>query len=79
MFCQYRELLGRPREGLHAYRFYDFAIVDIMLTFLGAWIISYFTKWPYHYTLPSLFLTGIVLHRLFCVQTTLDRLIGVYL
>lgn len=79
MFCQYRELLGRPREGFHAYRLYDFAIVDVILTFLGAWVISYFTEWSYYYTLPALFLTGIVLHRLFCVQTTLDRLIGLYL
>jgi len=44
IFAQYKDILGVPREGIHATRLYDFAIVDFVMTFIGACIIAYFFK-----------------------------------
>lgn len=74
MSCPYRNLFGAVGTGLHSYRVFDVAIVDVLLTVLAAYVIS---LWGYSFrrTLIVLFLTGIVLHRLFCVRTTVDRLL----
>jgi hypothetical protein len=71
--CQYRNILGEPREGVHRYRFFDLAIVDLALTVLGAFILSRLLAWPFYSTLAGLFISGIAAHRLFCVRTTVDR------
>ena len=48
----YKDLLeskfGKPREGLHSYRFLDFAIVDILLTILLGIIIQKLFKYYFH-------------------------------
>ncbi len=76
MLCQYSEMLGKPKEGLHSYRIFDIAVVDVILTFIGAYILYLsFGRWPYYYYLIFLFLLGIILHRIFCVRTTIDKLL----
>lgn len=42
--CQYRHIFGKEKEGLHSYRFMDIAIVDVLLTFIGALLIAYWFK-----------------------------------
>ena len=76
MFCRYKNLLGKVNTGLHSYRLFNIAILDVILTFLGALII-YKIKPNYKFIniLTILFLLGIVFHRLFCVETTIDRLL----
>ena len=73
--CKYKNALGIPSKGIHSYRFLGIAIADVLMTILGAIIISYWFKFPFLYTLMSLFILGIVLHRLFCVRTTIDKLL----
>ena len=41
MFCEYKDLLGKPYEGLHKYRTFNLATVDIILTLVGAYIITF--------------------------------------
>jgi hypothetical protein len=67
--------LGVPNKGVHSYRFLGLAIVDVIMTIVLALLISYFCKIPFIYTSISLFLLGIILHRLFCVRTTIDKLL----
>lgn len=76
MLCAYRDMFGKVGEGAHSYRVANIAIVDVIFTVLGAFLIHYFFP-SYHtiYILIVLFLLGIILHRLFCVKTTVDRLI----
>ncbi len=71
--CQYKNILGKPKEGLHSYRIYNIAIVDVLLTILGAYIIHIATKFSFVIILILLFLLGIILHRIFCVKTTVDK------
>lgn len=63
--CAYKDALGIHGQGIHSYRFFGFAIMDIILTILGAGIISYFSKYDFLKVLITLFILGIILHRLF--------------
>jgi uncharacterized membrane protein len=73
--CKYKNILGMPGKGIHSYRLYGIAIADVIFTVLAAILISYFCNFSFIKTLLVLFLTGIVLHRLFCVRTTIDKLL----
>lgn len=71
--CKYKNALGVPNKGIHSYRLFGVAIADVIMTIIGAWLISYFFKQSFVKTLIILFLLGIILHRLFCVRTTVDK------
>jgi len=73
--CKYKNLLGIPNKGIHSYRFMGVAIADVIMTIIGAILISFFLKKPLVYTCVTLFILGIILHRLFCVRTTIDKLL----
>jgi hypothetical protein len=73
--CKYRNALGVPGKGVHSVRLGSLAIVDVIMTLIGAYIIAYFTRVSFAWTAAGLFLLGIILHRLFCVRTTIDRLL----
>ena len=76
MLCNYKNILGNPSSGIHKYRIFDLAIADILLTFLLAFAIhSYTPKYRFVDILIILFILGIVSHRLFCVRTTIDKLL----
>lgn len=73
--CKYKNALGQVNKGIHSYKFMGISIVDVILTIIAAFLISYFFKISFFYTSISLFVLGIVLHRLFCVRTTVDKLL----
>ena len=73
--CKYKSMFGVPNKGIHSYRFLGVAIIDVIETILGALIISYIFKYSFLYTTITLFILGIILHRLFCVRTTVDKLL----
>jgi hypothetical protein len=72
---QYRNIFGAPRTGVHSYRWFDLAVVDVAATILVAIIISALADISLVYTLIALFATGIIAHRLFHVNTTISTLI----
>jgi len=76
--CKFKDILGIPNKGIHSYRFFGVAIIDVIMTIIGAFILSRIFRCNFVYTLVSLFLLGIVLHRLFCVRTTIDKLLFPY-
>lgn len=73
--CKYKNALGEPNKGIHSYRFMGVAIMDVIMTILAAYLISIFFKYNFIYTTIVLFILGIILHRLFCVRTTVDKLL----
>lgn len=73
--CKYKNILGIPNKGIHSYRFMSVAIADVIMTIIAAILISYFFNGSFFYTLIALFVLGIILHRLFCVRTTIDKLL----
>lgn len=73
--CQYANIFGKPNTGVHVHRFLGFASVDLFLTIIIGIIISYMFDVSIIWTIIILFLLGIVVHKLFCVDTTLNTLI----
>lgn len=74
MLCQYKDALGKPGQGIHSYRIFNIAIVDVIFTIIGAYVIYVFLpKINYFVILISLFILGIILHKIFCVRTTIDK------
>jgi hypothetical protein len=76
MLCKYKNAFGKVGEGLHSYKIFNISIVDVLLTVLAAFIIHFFLpKYKFIYILLLLFILGIFLHRIFCVRTTVDKLL----
>jgi len=75
MLCKYKNILGKPNTGIHSYKFYGISMGDVGLTILGAALISWLSNLNFFLILIILFLLGIILHRIFCVRTTVDKLI----
>lgn len=75
--CKYKDILGSPKEGLHSIRIFDIAIIDVLLTLVLAYLISYISKFKINIYVSILisFVLGIILHRIFCVNTTMNTLI----
>lgn len=77
--CQYQNLFGKPGQGVHSLRLANVALVDVALTVLASWALYKFRVIPpfthfYQYLL-SLIILGIVLHWVFCVPTTLNKML----
>ena len=77
-FCKYKNALGAPNKGVHAYRLFNISIVDVLLTILLAYILSIVLKISFILTLVMSFTAGILLNRLFCVDTTIDKWLRKY-
>tara|TARA_Y100000389_G_scaffold189814_1_gene213957 strand:+ start:3117 stop:3365 length:249 start_codon:yes stop_codon:yes gene_type:complete len=73
--CKYSDIFGKVGKGVHSIRFLGIAIVDVILTIIGSYIISYIFNINFIYVLVSLFILGIFLHRIFCVRTTVDKIL----
>ena len=65
--------LGLPKEGIHSYRIFDIAYVDVISTIIGSIMLVWLFKWNYLRTILVVFLLGIGLHRFFNVRTTIDK------
>ena len=73
--CKYANIFGKPGEGAHSVRIFDIAIIDVLATILVAWVISKKFHKNFKVILIVLFITGIIVHRVFCVRTTVDKII----
>ena len=73
--CKYKDIFGKPNTGLHSLKILDIATFDVLCVIIIGMLISNTFKMSLLYTIISLFLLGIILHRLFCVRTTVDRLL----
>lgn len=75
--CEYRAILdpifGVEGKGVHSYRIANIAIVDVIATLILAYIISVSFNISYIYSAVSMFILGIILHRVFCIRTTVDK------
>lgn len=73
--CPYKNALGELGKGVHSVRFAGFAVFDTLATVAGGYAIARVSGKSVYESTLILFLLGIVLHRAFCVETTLDRLL----
>jgi hypothetical protein len=70
-----KDIFGKVGEGIHSYRILDVAIADVLMTILGALIIKLVLAPKYHFfiILTALFISGIIIHRVLGVRTTVDK------
>ena len=73
--CKYRNALGVPGKGVHSIQIGGIAVMDVAMTLVIAYIIAHFARTSFAWTAAGLFILGIVLHHLFCVRTTIDKLL----
>ncbi len=79
MFCKYKNMFGKVDTGIHSYRICNIAIVDVIFTILAAYLIYYFNPtYCFFGILLLLFLASIICHRIFCVRTTIDKILFPY-
>lgn len=76
MLCKYKNIFGEVGQGIHSYRLFDIAIIDFIFTILfGLLVCAFMPELNILYVLIFLFILGIIAHRIFCVKTTLDKLL----
>jgi hypothetical protein len=73
--CKYKDMFGKPDTGVHSFRIFNIAVVDVVLTILLAFFISKMFHLRFDITLIVFFIVGIIAHRVFCVRTTIDKLL----
>ncbi len=82
MFCKYKNIFGKPKEGLHKFRLFDIGIIDVAVTVVLAYIIhiliqkygnGYIKKINFVHILMIVLILGVISHRIFCVRTTVDK------
>lgn len=75
MLCKYKHVFGKEKEGVHSIRVFNIAVMDVIFTILAGMGLSAIFHWNLLYTLITLFVVAIIFHRLFCVNTTVNKLI----
>lgn len=67
-------MIGAPNTGAHAlFRIFDIAMFDVIVVLLFSILLGYYMKWNIPMTVGGMFLLGVVIHRIFCVRTTIDK------
>lgn len=48
LLSYYKDIFGAPNTGIHSYRLFDIAIVDLLFTILVSYLITYIMRWFRH-------------------------------
>ena len=79
--CKYKNIFGPVNTGIHSIRVFNIAIFDVLGTIIVGILLQFFLLRVFSFyidltlILVVLFSLGIALHRLFCVRTTIDKLL----
>lgn len=84
MFCELSDLFGKPNQGAHSIRIpiLNLALVDVIATIILSYILYNFLQDRFKNINPYMFSIAIVVftilvHKLFCVKTQLNKILGV--
>ncbi len=72
---QLPEIGQTPNTGIHSIRLFNIAIIDVIITVLFAYFVSINYQYSFWLVLSILFVLGIVIHRLFKIRTTIDKIL----
>jgi Kef-type K+ transport system membrane component KefB len=68
-------IIGLPGQGVHSYRIFNIAYVDVIVVLVAAILLAWAMKWSYAKTIVGMFLLGIIVHREFGVKSEVDKLL----
>jgi hypothetical protein len=71
-------LIGLPGQGIHSYRIFNIAYMDVIIVLVAAILIAWAMNWSYMKTIVGIFILGIVVHKVLCVGTTVDKALFTY-
>lgn len=74
--CNYKDIFGKPNEGIRSrLRIFNISLIDVVLAIvLGLVLSKIFKLTKFNGILLSLLL-GIIFHKIFCVETTISKLL----
>lgn len=75
IFKDYKDIFGKPKEGVHSIRIFNFAVIDVILTILCSFIISKVCSMNFILALIVFFVIGEIIHLIFCVETQFIKMI----
>jgi hypothetical protein len=75
-FRDFRDLFGKPGQGVHQYKFKGTSIVDYMIVIGVAFLVTYVTDIPLVLTTIGILLLGIVAHMLVGLPTQSIKFLG---
>lgn len=75
MLCQYRNIFGKPGEGIHRYRIFGLAAVDSGLTVAVVILISLLFRINFFTVLVAAMVLAVLVHKAFCVNTPITEAI----
>ena len=73
--CKYKDAFGKLGTGIHSYRLFNIAIFDFGVAAAAAFVLSIILKTNFIKTYIAFLILGIIIHRMFCVRTTIDKLL----
>ena len=59
MLCKYRNIFGEPAKGIHSFRIFGIAIVDLVATILIAYLLTKVMDIPFWFALLFFIVLGI--------------------
>lgn len=71
--CRFRDALQAPGTGVHSLRLLGVAVVDLGLTLLAALLLARASGLSPWLLFGLLLVLGVLVHRLFCVNTALNN------
>jgi len=66
-------VIGVPNVGIHSYRIFNVAYMDVIVVLIGSILLAWLMNWSYMKTIVGMFILGIVVHRVLCVSSTVDK------
>ena len=73
--CQYKNVLGEPNKGVHKHYGLGFAIFDVIGTGVGAYMLSKTFNTSFLTSFGLLMFLAVASHKIFCVDTALNKVI----
>ena len=67
--CKYKHIFGVPGQGIHSYKIFNIAFIDLFFTLLFAYYISYIYSTSFLLISLLLLVLSYFVHKLFCVKT----------
>jgi hypothetical protein len=73
MLCEYRNALGKPGEGFHKDRLFGLAANDLIGTVILIIVIAVLSGWNVIMVGMVVTVLTVIVHRVFCVNTELNK------
>lgn len=72
--CKYKDVLGKAGSEEYT-RIFTVRLMDLVTLIVGSYLIAYLFDFTFWKTLFVIFISGIVVHRMFCVRSAVDKLL----